>query len=91
LGLARDRNAGPEAEELGLQVLTIAVLVILITAPIGAIAVMNLGPILLTTNQKSSQLGSPSNGHALTTIKENCDEEEALQPQETPSTNGHII
>jgi len=59
LDTARSLNAGKEAEELGLQVLTIAVLVILITAPIGSIAVMTCGPKLLTTNKKTNGIINP--------------------------------
>jgi hypothetical protein len=47
LDTARKLYGDYKSETLGLQVLTIAVLVILITAPIGATAVMMLGPKLL--------------------------------------------
>ncbi|XP_033121742.1 sodium/hydrogen exchanger 9B2-like [Anneissia japonica] len=51
LDTARERDAGEHLEDLGRQILTIAVLVILITAPIGAILIMLTGPKLLQTNQ----------------------------------------
>ncbi|XP_076036682.1 sodium/hydrogen exchanger 9B2-like isoform X2 [Oratosquilla oratoria] len=44
---ARQEGAGEEYEKLGKQVLTIAVLVILITAPLGAAAIMLSAPKLL--------------------------------------------
>lgn len=46
--LAPDDPRRIEYEDLGLKILTIAVLVILITAPIGAIAIMLSAPKLLT-------------------------------------------
>ncbi|CAL8072025.1 unnamed protein product [Orchesella dallaii] len=46
--LARQQGAGASAEKLGLEVLTIAVLSILVTAPIGAVAIMLFGPKLLS-------------------------------------------
>ncbi|KAK3869187.1 hypothetical protein Pcinc_025491 [Petrolisthes cinctipes] len=48
LDYAKKTNAGPEEEKLGQQVLTIAVLVILITAPVGAAAIMLSAPRLLS-------------------------------------------
>ncbi|XP_076454001.1 sodium/hydrogen exchanger 9B2-like isoform X2 [Babylonia areolata] len=47
LDTAIELDAGPEAIELGSKVLTIAVLAILITAPIGALLIALLGPRLL--------------------------------------------
>ncbi|KAG7156541.1 sodium/hydrogen exchanger 9B2-like [Homarus americanus] len=56
LNYARKTAAGPEAEKLGLQVLTIAVLVILITAPLGAAAITLSAPKLLSrSNQAHTQ------------------------------------
>ncbi|KAG0726903.1 Sodium/hydrogen exchanger 9B2 [Chionoecetes opilio] len=49
LDYARKTNAGPEEERLGEQVLTIAVLSILLTAPVGAAAIMLTAPRLLST------------------------------------------
>ncbi len=46
-----------ERKELGLKVLTIAVLVILITAPIGSIAITLAGPRLLTKDDKKDEDG----------------------------------
>lgn len=48
LDYARKTNAGPEEEKLGEQVLTIAVLSILVTAPVGAAAIMLTAPRLLS-------------------------------------------
>ncbi len=68
---ARTRK-DPIQEELGLKVLTIAVLVILITAPIGAIGVTLLGPILLSSSstddkndQKTEQNDEPPKNEAI--------------------------
>ena len=44
LDLARDQAAGSAAELAGTQVLTVAVLAILITAPAGAITIARTGP-----------------------------------------------
>lgn len=55
--LARKLNAGAEAEDYGLQVLTIAVLSILITAPVGAIAIMLAGPKLLSVEEEENVNG----------------------------------
>ncbi len=46
-----------ERKELGLKVLTLAVLVILITAPIGSIAITLAGPRLLTKDDKKDEDG----------------------------------
>ena len=53
---AWDISDGAETDEtrLGRQVLTIAVLVILVTAPIGAIAIMLSAPKLLERDSRSS-------------------------------------
>ncbi|XP_070544797.1 sodium/hydrogen exchanger 9B2-like [Ptychodera flava] len=48
---AREGNAGDEAINLGIQVLTIAVLSIIITAPIGAAAIALTGPRLLQQSE----------------------------------------
>jgi len=54
LDTARARGfAGKQQEEVGIQILTIAVLVILVTAPIGAIAIAVSGPKLLRKQRKS--------------------------------------
>ncbi|XP_071552282.1 putative SLC9B1-like protein SLC9B1P1 isoform X4 [Panulirus ornatus] len=60
LDYARKTNAGPEAETLGEQVLNIAVLVILITAPLGAAAIMLSAPRLLSKSDQTQResLGS---------------------------------
>ncbi|XP_071953429.1 sodium/hydrogen exchanger 9B2-like [Antedon mediterranea] len=50
LDTARERGAEEHLEDLGRQILTIAVLVILLTAPIGAILIMLTGPKLLQSN-----------------------------------------
>ncbi|KAK7507738.1 hypothetical protein BaRGS_00000703 [Batillaria attramentaria] len=47
LDTAIELNAGPEAVELGRKVLTLAVLAILVTAPVGALLIALLGPKLL--------------------------------------------
>ncbi len=44
LDLARQQSAGTEAIEFGTQVVTIAVLAIIVTAPIGAYAIARTGP-----------------------------------------------
>lgn len=44
LDLARSQDAGPDAILFGTQVLTVAVLAIIITAPLGAIAIAKTGP-----------------------------------------------
>ena len=43
-----ERNLGPEAEERGALVLRLSVLVILLTAPVGAVGIAVLGPLWLT-------------------------------------------
>ncbi|XP_070544796.1 sodium/hydrogen exchanger 9B2-like isoform X2 [Ptychodera flava] len=48
---AREREAGDEAIHYGIQILTIAVLSILITAPIGAAAIALTGPRLLQKSE----------------------------------------
>ncbi|XP_077999046.1 sodium/hydrogen exchanger 9B2-like isoform X2 [Glandiceps talaboti] len=48
---AREREAGDEAIQLGSQILTIAVLSIIITAPLGAAAIALSGPRLLHKSQ----------------------------------------
>lgn len=70
---ARTFKAGKEDEELGLKVLTIAVLVILITAPIGATAVNLLGPKLLDDSANGS--GASSTATALSEKKDNKSED----------------
>jgi hypothetical protein len=62
LDAARKIGAGREAEDLGLQVLTLAVLGILITAPLGATIVMLAGPRLLSCDRAKGQV-SKSNGN----------------------------
>ncbi|XP_022110696.1 sodium/hydrogen exchanger 9B2-like [Acanthaster planci] len=47
LEVAKDKNAGPIAEQNGIKVLTLAVLSIILTAPIGAILIALGGPRLL--------------------------------------------
>lgn len=44
LDLAREQGLGPQAEIYGTQVLTVAVLAILATAPVGAVAIATAGP-----------------------------------------------
>lgn len=44
LDLARDQGSGPQYELYGTQVLTVAVLAILATAPLGAVAIAKTGP-----------------------------------------------
>ncbi len=44
LDLAREYNSGPQFESYGVQVVTIAVLAIIITAPVGAVAIASTGP-----------------------------------------------
>lgn len=46
-----------------LQILTIAVLAIVLTAPLGAIAVSLLGPVLLTKTEEEEELQSNENHH----------------------------
>lgn len=55
--LARQTGAGEAAETRGLEVLTIAVLSILLTAPVGAAAIMLCGPILLSSDNGETQGG----------------------------------
>ena len=47
LETVRRLNAGPEAEQMAQNILTLAALSILITAPIGAMAMQFSGPVLL--------------------------------------------
>lgn len=47
-------NKGPEMEDYAKKVLAIAVLSILLTAPIGAIFIALLGPVLLTNDEKDT-------------------------------------
>ena len=51
LDLARQNEAGPQAEIYGTQIVTIAVLAILVTAPIGALAIAWSGPRWLDRQQ----------------------------------------
>lgn len=51
LDLAREYESGPQAEAYGVQVVTIAVLAIIITAPLGAIAISWTGPRWLQREQ----------------------------------------
>lgn len=46
-----------------LQILTIAVLAIVLTAPLGAIAVSLLGPVLLTKIEEEEELQTNENHH----------------------------
>ncbi|KAK8395971.1 hypothetical protein O3P69_005218 [Scylla paramamosain] len=55
LDYARKTNAGPEEERLGEQVLTIAVLSILLTAPVGAAAIMLTAPRLLSKSTQAKE------------------------------------
>lgn len=48
-------NPREDYQDLGLQILTIAVLVILITAPLGAVAIMLSAPKLLTQEEDPKQ------------------------------------
>ncbi len=48
LDLAREQALGEQAEIYGTQVLTVAVLAILVTAPVGAVAIAKTGPRWLT-------------------------------------------
>jgi hypothetical protein len=69
LDAARKIGAGREAEDLGLQVLTLAVLGILITAPLGASIVMLAGPRLLSCDRAKGQVSKLNeNGNG----KEHC-------------------
>ncbi|CAH1794646.1 unnamed protein product [Owenia fusiformis] len=52
LDTARDLDPTPEKLHLGQQVLTIAVLAILITAPLGGVAIALMGPRLLKPSEK---------------------------------------
>ena len=54
LDLARQYQAGPQAEIYGTQILTLAVLAIITTAPVGALAIAWSGPHWL---QKEEQVG----------------------------------
>ena len=51
LDLARQSEAGPQAELYGTQVVTVAVLAIIVTAPIGALAIAWSGPRWLQRQQ----------------------------------------
>ena len=51
LDRAKKANESPEMIEYGEQILTIAVMSILITAPLGAIGILGLGPHLLDTDK----------------------------------------
>ena len=44
-----------EWEPMGAEILTLAVLSILITAPLGAVSILALGPLLLDKNQETQQ------------------------------------
>ncbi|XP_042856263.1 sodium/hydrogen exchanger 9B2-like isoform X4 [Penaeus japonicus] len=59
LDFAQKSEAGPEIIRLGEQVLTITVLVILITAPLGAAAIMLSAPKLLTKGKTKDTLDLP--------------------------------
>lgn len=61
--LARQHKAGMVAEQFGLEVLTIAVLSILITAPLGAVAIMVGGPRLLSNEDNCE---GQNNGERMT-------------------------
>jgi len=54
LDLARRNEAGPQAEIYGTQIVTIAVLAILVTAPIGALAIAWSGPRWLHRQRDST-------------------------------------
>lgn len=54
LNLARQNGSGPQAEIHGTQVLTIAVLAIVVTAPVGALAIAWGGPRLLERHQEQA-------------------------------------
>ncbi len=54
LDLARQNDAGPQAEVYGTQILTIAVLAIITTAPVGALAIAWSGPRWLHRQQDPS-------------------------------------
>lgn len=54
LDLARHYQAGPQAELYGIQVLTLAVLAIICTAPVGAIAISWSGPRWLQRQDKTT-------------------------------------
>ncbi len=55
--LPEDHESREEYERLGSMILTIAVLVILITAPIGAIGIMLSGPKLLKREEENEGEG----------------------------------
>ena len=57
LDKAREVGGKPEEEILGKQILTLAVLSILITAPIGAAIIAISGPILLHHTPKEGEEG----------------------------------
>ncbi|XP_063611822.1 sodium/hydrogen exchanger 9B2-like, partial [Penaeus indicus] len=59
LDFAQKSEAGPEIVRLGEQVLTITVLVILITAPLGAVAIMLSAPKLLSKGKTKDTLDLP--------------------------------
>lgn len=65
LALDKVREVGgkPEEEILGKQILTIAVLSILITAPIGAAVIAITGPILLHQTTKEEMMINTSSGN----------------------------
>lgn len=52
LDLMRERSFGAEAEERGSLVLMLSVVVILLTAPIGAVGISFVGPLWLTDDTK---------------------------------------
>lgn len=57
LDLARHHQAGAQAEIYGLQVLTLAVLAIICTSPIGALAISRSGPRWLQQNREHPLTG----------------------------------
>lgn len=59
LDIARERGfTGLHQEELGIQILTIAVLSILLTAPTGAVGIAISGPRLLRSAVETQEIGS---------------------------------
>jgi len=51
LDLIREESKGPEAEQRGRLVLTLSVLVILLTAPLGALGIAIFGPLWLSHDE----------------------------------------
>ncbi|XP_071508916.1 sodium/hydrogen exchanger 9B2-like [Diadema antillarum] len=79
LDTARERGAGEEFETYGIQLLTVAVLSILITAPLGAIAISLTGPLLLRRDPMTA--GGDGNRLRDDVQSAVCRDEEASHPR----------